>query len=866
MQKSLTNKLNRFNPDRPYVWELKVTEDEFLSLENDLRSYAPDASKKDDALKILVYLAEWYKRRYTNRAKKAYQETFGDIKPDLKTVWGTLGIDKRFLYEGEGRQKFYLYSTFVLGGLSVHFELQKNEKPFLKSLCRVLNGEDDSFEIIVDASHSIAFRESVKQNHCLSVYLKTIVEHYNNPEKLPFALEDYKLAGTKIKELVDLIKSINDAVKKSKFRLEWIVNAPYGDNLITRSLHLWLNPNKGDATKRHVYSNEDIQGMWGVPQSENLHYIRIGLRFIRKIGKEEIIVQDANPKKPAITFRNTGDPEIGFIASETDYAIVRRVPVQDFNLLEIVCWDDYDNCYSITKEDACFDAMQLFRMEQFEDLWTSRSLPKRESIVLFSDKYSICESSDDNDVEIKTLYNKYYGEGMRLNWCPVNIAVIIQDANGNVIAPFVNRQGINRIFIHLYKETIQYTRDGKVEWHKKNRDDNSETIDFVSFVAKKEDILAYFTQKQGEGEDDKIEIVSPDSIQYKGDNGRYIEWDETREPSMGINYIKVYSRHKLINPNDKAFPIFYLPGGIVRDCDEHTVKNGDTLLLDDSNNIKECIGRRQMLSPTRRLLIKTDKSDAIEVFVYRPVKLKEIIYDGKILMYDDKGEVSIPYILKEYIDINDFGEHGYHSYSCKDFRNVFAELSTSEYRLGGKYTSAIDGMTFSDEHAPEGVKFFVRRPFSKNPQLRYCYWDYKKGSKPIPVRDIESFCLPCGSVLFQDQRRVSHRLQCEYMEKDAKGFANIKKKGQENEDSPFEVFSVASEYNQYFFHFKVLRTLANGIVEGRRDFYDEIYYPFLKYHDNVFSMRDKKELLRFADEFCLYELKEQLITKLTNIV
>ena len=200
---SLKDKLQRFNPKRPYVWELKVTEDEFRSLEADLCGYTPDASKKDDALKMLVYLAEWYKRRYTNRAKKDYQKIFGDIKPDLKTVWGTLGIDKRFLYEGEGRQKLYLYSTFVLGGLSVHFELQKDDKTFLKSLCRVLNGEDDSFEIIVDANHSIAFRESVKQKHCLFVYLKTIVEHYNNPEKLPFALEDYKLAGTKIKELVD---------------------------------------------------------------------------------------------------------------------------------------------------------------------------------------------------------------------------------------------------------------------------------------------------------------------------------------------------------------------------------------------------------------------------------------------------------------------------------------------------------------------------------------------------------------------------------------------------------------------------------------------------------------------------------------
>ena len=119
MQESLTNKLNRFNPDRPYVWELKVTEDEFLSLENDLRSYAPDASKKDDALKILVYLAEWYKRRYTNRAKKEYQKTFGGKKPNVEIVWKTLAIDEKYLYRGESEQKLYQYSTFIYTGLAV---------------------------------------------------------------------------------------------------------------------------------------------------------------------------------------------------------------------------------------------------------------------------------------------------------------------------------------------------------------------------------------------------------------------------------------------------------------------------------------------------------------------------------------------------------------------------------------------------------------------------------------------------------------------------------------------------------------------------------------------------------------------------
>ena len=99
------------------------------------------------------------------------------------------------------------------------------------------------------------------------------------------------------------------------------------------------------------------------------------------------------------------------------------------------------------------------------------------------------------------------------------------------------------------------------------------------------------------------------------------------------------------------------------------------------------------------------------------------------------------------------------------------------------------------------------------------------------------------------------------MEKEAKGFAKIKMKGNDENDPVFEIFSVASEYNQYFFHFKALRTLANGISEGKRDFYEEIYNPLLEYHNNQFSMRDKKELLRFADEFCLDTLKGQLIVK-----
>ena len=129
MQKSITDKLSRFNPQRPYVWELKITENEFSSLEKDLCGYTPDESNKEDALKILVYVAEWYKRRYTNRTKKDYQNTFGGKKPSMDIVWKTLGINEQYLYKGENGQKLYLYSTFILSGLAIKFECQKNEKP-----------------------------------------------------------------------------------------------------------------------------------------------------------------------------------------------------------------------------------------------------------------------------------------------------------------------------------------------------------------------------------------------------------------------------------------------------------------------------------------------------------------------------------------------------------------------------------------------------------------------------------------------------------------------------------------------------------------------------------------------------------------
>lgn len=852
---SLKDKLKHFNPNRPYVWELKIAEDEFRSLESDLCSYTPDASKKDDALKILVYLAEWYKRRYTNRAKKDYQKTFGGKKPDIETVWKSLAIDDQYLYRGESEQKLFLYSTFILSGLAVKFERQKNEKPFLRALCRVYNKEDESFDRVVDSNHSIAFKESIAQGHSLRDFLEAIITSQDNVDALPFSKEDYDNPETEVALLIELIREINYEVNKSKFRFEWVVTSISGDNLINRKLHLWLNPE--EKGKLHQLLRIDRLKKWGFAEPENMHYIRLGVRYLNN----NIVIKEPDFHHPELYYRNTGDASIGFICEKVDYAKCNNVPVVSFDRVQLITWNEDGTELSIPvqEETVDFDTIQFYRMEAGEDEWTTRVSNQKETALVFSDKWIIADSSVDQLFERKTYYNKKVGEGDSVSWCYIHASVTIE--NEDERRTFYNRQGYDHIVAKLYNDTINYSADGKVMLHYAEDEDSQEKANPISLIFGKQDIIVYHTETK-DGEDSTCEETEIQLYEFKK-NGNYTPWTEENCPEYGYIELRLTIKGKPL-----LFKTFYLPKPIERDLDANTIHYYNIkkeLVYEDKADIEKAISRREVLEPTVLLNIGT-KTCYVSVPVFRPVKLKEVCYDGKILMYDENGEVTIPYILKEYVDVNDYGKDGYHSYSCKDFRNVFVELNNSEYRTSGKYTSAIDGKIFTDGHAPEGVTFFVRKTLSKNPRLRYCYWDCKKDSKPIPVRNLETFELPSGNVLFQDQRKVSHRLQCEYMEKEATGFAKIRRKCSDENDPVFEIFSIASEYNQYFFHFKALRSLANGISEGRRDFYDEIYNPLLEYHQHRFSLRDKKELLRFADEFCLDELKEQLITKFINIL
>lgn len=872
INKAFIEKLTTFKPRRPYVWELKITEEEFHSLEKDLGSYSPNAHDKNDALKIVVYIAEWYKRRYTNRAKKDYQKTFGGNKPDLETAWNALGINRDFLYQSKDGKNLYLHSTFILSGLAVKFELQRNETSFLKKLCRIFNTDeekhvvDDPFETIVDKSHSIAFGCSIgTREHCLREFFNAIVNSYD----WPYAKEDIDNEDTQIKALIERIKTINNDIKRSKFRLEWIINAPTADILITRKLRLWLNPEENDSKKRHLLRHDWIQEKWGLNNPGEMRYISIGLKYYI----DEHLIQDADQRHPEMMFRNTGSAEVGFIADVEDYSLCNRVPVQHFNKVVIICWDQEGVEHEIIKEEI-EEVKQFYRVDKHEDIWTDKTIPQKETALLFPKKYSIADISNDKYFEVKSFYNKKYGEGESVNWSPINVSVILQDENGRISDPYLNKQGYSKIVPQIYHHDIQYNEEGKLTWRHYDEDEETEIIGSISLIYQKEDLRIRFSkEKENEGNEDvEYEIISPDSIQFKSDNGTYIEWDEENQPQLGVHYLLVYARDRLINKEGKPYPVFYLPGGITRDCHNSIISyyEGEILIEKDcKDDISNSVRRKTLLNPSVIVSIRSN-DDIIEIPVYQPTLIKEICYDGKIIRYNESGiNFVIPYIQKDSLEIHDYSGNGYISYPCHNLvglHQLFLRKRPNNPNAGWASSAAWEnGDTIPaqdlDTDAPEWlfINLGDRRLYQIEAKGSFYFWNYDKDKDEERIQS-HTITAPNQWGLIFESQRDNRLLQNHYPmmnEVDDDDWDDDGVNHYANVDV-INCFKMAIRHSLYFYTFTPLKRLS--IEQFRSQLMEPILISENKTEEQI------KGLLRFADEFGYEDCKEAIIVELNKTI
>ena len=163
LTKSLEDKIASLDISKPYVWQLRLSETDFKELEVCLWAISSAdgvsaLARRENALITIVYMAEWYKRRYRGGNKS---ELVANL--DLETLWTNAGINKKlYLYKDDSSNKRWLYSIYVLGGLAIKHELSRNDNmKFLKGLCRIYHGESytlenlDRLDISIKAAYNV---------------------------------------------------------------------------------------------------------------------------------------------------------------------------------------------------------------------------------------------------------------------------------------------------------------------------------------------------------------------------------------------------------------------------------------------------------------------------------------------------------------------------------------------------------------------------------------------------------------------------------------------------------------------------------------------------------------------------------------
>lgn len=831
LSQALVEKILSLEGIRPWVWQLKLSEAEFDELEAAISAQNTSSLHNNQlwAIALLVYLAEWYKRRYQSGSSCPFLVARPDIS--LEAVWKTSGFAwKRLVYSDEGGNQRWLYSAYVLGGLAIHHELGRNDKlKFLKALCRIYHHEDYTLENIEDESRAISFRQSVKR-HSLHDYMQEILNG-----NLPFNPEDLSDPGSEVNRFILTMRTANDEVMHNKFRLEWIVTNAPGYTSMRRALRLWLRPEEVNGGEPQ-YLRFDRMSLWKMKQPEKLQSLKVGLRFLQ----DGYPVSDVDWNNAPITFRNTGDAETGFIAVGVEnFATCYDVPPQRFNTIVIVGFDNEGNEYELQRE-VTTDLLQLWHIPGTADQWTSRQNDQRDTVVVFSADWHPLLASTSEQVQHKPFKSKTQGLSEPWGWYFIYDKVTL--SRDGIDKTFYNRQGYDRVATRRYLDTIQYQLGGHIIWR-----DEEEGDTLLPLIFGKDDIYArHFATKDDITNAQPEDVTEIELIEYKQTSGLYTEWTtETRPP---------YGRVKLritIKGRQQPFSVCHLPrldgeSPIVRDFEQCAIRYAAY----EGSEVKEQVYQDHIALDNEPLTpIVTLHFGQADVNVYRPTLIKEVYLDDYIINYlDDGEELNLPYIFKNRVEIADYSRQGYRRYQSSNLASIYDQqfidiaanpssgmAALAAWDRGMRYPAAL-----MDENAPSFL--FITFGNTKDDISlvgeRYLFWDYSHEHVPMQVTFDNESARGSWGIIFHDLQ-FEKSLNCRYPfmnDNDtwADEFDNI---------SMLDCFLQAVEHNVYFFIFMPLRELSKS------DFESKLYKPLVEMRGGNLTDEDLHGLHRFAEEF-----------------
>ena len=833
---SLQERINSLDISRPYVWRLKLSETDY----KELKGYLEDVVGKcgvsalaqvNYAIPTIAYMAEWYKREYRSGNKNTLIEGL-----DLETLWNNSGISKKvFLYRDDSGSQRWLYSIYVLGGLAIHHELNRNDKlRFLKGLCRIYHGESYTLENLVDGSRAAAFRESIVRQHSLYEYMREILNG-----QMPFHPDDIGDEYSETNLFISTIKAANDEILKSKFRFEWVVAFSPDRASMSRYLNIWFKPEEVGGGL-HQYLRYDRVHLWGVPNPEEKKGLFIHIRF--KNGDE--IVEPSTMNKPLVTYLNHGVNDFVAVGNGTVVRIP-HIPSTRFDSIEIVVKDEEGNEY-IAQTQPTAEYLQLWRGNPSGDTWSSIQNSQKETALLFSQQCHLCDDTLVNEVFRKPFYDSTYGTSDIWNWIYIYDSVSFRDNHGKEFRLY-NRIGYDQVTTKLYPETISYSNGGKIRRFSLDDPDISDEFacdEWPVIFGKHDIVVRHFATK-----DDILNArpeadISAERIEYRLPNGRFVEWSDNDRPPYGIVSLRIQIKGKPYTLVAAFLPALETDVPILRSFDDVSIKYrsfGNQELTYQDSILRDGI----RLAPTIPIRYGSD-DEYYEVDVYRPTLVKEVLLDGSVIQYlEENDKLDLPYIFKDRVILNDFSRSGYQSYECKNLCNIYTAVYLGDVANRNAAKAALniwaEGNNYLgkllDDMAPDSLLVCFGRSANQpnwNGQ-EALVWNYDMNEDP---RETDPSDRPSFGIVFQNLS-ANRDLTCNFpIREDTSpfGFFDI-------DVSLPKCFDVANNAETYFFLMKPLVDMQ------QKDIVKSLYEPLVQMRGGTLTEKDIKGLVRFGQEF-----------------
>ncbi len=800
----------------PYVWRLKMSKSAFDEIANALEASIKSHSKDTKYLLtdefapcVMVYIAEWYKRYYENTQSEPLLKDFDT--QEWQAIWEHCGFPKeKYVYQQEGGTHRWKESLFVLGGLAQPFRLQQNGELLLK-LCQLYHDEDIPIETLSGINGSIAFRQSISNEHSLYWFFNQILS--GNP---PYDEEELRDPNSGSSLLIKAIKDADKKAREEKFRFNWLIrNVPEREHM-HRRLKIAMKPEEAGGKYRQYISYDRVR-QWGIQHPEDVSRILFSLQFRDEAG----IVKAYDFKRPLFVFSNRGVEADNFVCwSTADEVVANHIPVQQFTSVQLWAKADDAEPRPVPKAYEFKDPLQVFKRRQEQYEWEDRTNNQADTAVLFSDNWQEIPANGHLHMSRKAFFDREEGESIPYNWC--NIFERIELRSGNKTISFDSQKGKDIVFPTCYPNDIKYEENFTVEHHymEKFDEDDEEGAEVV------EQIPILFGLHNIE--------CTPLSIMHKV--GREYEIVENPEYlTIGVKKLRI----QVTEVSSSDITVFYVPWPenqgcpVVRDFEANEVRvAGITAQNDYQRDHKE-------YAPCIEVRLGSDE-DYVVVNVYRPQELVELYQNDKLIEYhDNRGEeIKIPFMLCREFRVRDYGREGVKEYNCGKMMEQYPSIyplndnfgTKPDWHLQSKNADAPFNylrLCFFDQNGIDGGNWVV----SDSNETQFI--------APSAIAGRRGPCLIFDSLMSPFCRHYRERIE----KKKAGGIGN-----QTNATmSSLMIYDIAAKHRAYFFMFDKIGKLNETIRNGR--VIDDILLPIIERSEGRITDKEIRDLQRFAFEF-----------------